>query len=415
MSAFNPMDWVKSKIQNPGQVYAEAELEKFLRGIVLEKIYPEQMACFLTLCRVMGLTAQEVISWTRAMVNVGERLNWGHLGVEKIMDKHCVGGVPGNRVTPLVVSIVAANGLIIPKTSSRAITSPAGTADVMEVLTKVDLSLSEMRRVVDQEGGCFVWGGGTMIAPADPYLIQVEKKLGLGLLGQIVASILAKKIAAGSTHVLIDIPVGPEIKIHSELETKSLSDLLMTVGGELGLKLRILQSEGSQPIGCGIGPALEARDVLYLLENKKTENQQALSGLLKLKNKALKLAGEILEMGGVASLGSGFERAEKTLETGRALEKFKNICEAQGEFKQPKYAKFSHTVLAHEAQLISELSCRFFAELAKLAGAPMDKEAGVDLHVQVDEWVEKNQPIFTIYSNSQAQLQQALEFAGVKA
>ncbi len=158
------------------------------------------------------LSAAETVALTDAMVKTGDRLSWQ---ASKVADKHCIGGLPGNRTSMIVVPIIAAAGLIIPKTSSRAITSPAGTADVMETLTRIDLDIHEMRRLVEREGGCIVWGGSMQLSPADDILIGVERPLDFDSEGQLVASVLSKKIATGSSHVVIDIPVGPTAKLRT--------------------------------------------------------------------------------------------------------------------------------------------------------------------------------------------------------
>ena len=146
------------------------------------------------------------------MVKTGKILTWPS---DLIVDKHCVGGLPGNRTTLIVVPIVAAFGLMIPKTSSRAITSPAGTADTMEVFAPVNLDIKTMRKVVEQENGCIVWGGSVSLSPADDLLIRIERPMDLDSEGQLVASILSKKIAAGSNHLVIDIPIGSTAKIRT--------------------------------------------------------------------------------------------------------------------------------------------------------------------------------------------------------
>ena len=164
----------------------------------------------MTACAGDRLDIRETIDLTAAMVEVGEKLSWG---VDRVADKHCVGGLPGNRTSMIVVPIIAAAGLLIPKTSSRAITSPAGTADVMETLTRVDLDIADIRKVVEREGGCIAWGGAVRLSPADDILIGVERPLDFDSEGQLVASVLSKKIAAGSTHVVLDLPVGPTAKL----------------------------------------------------------------------------------------------------------------------------------------------------------------------------------------------------------
>ena len=237
------------------------------------------------------------------MVASGDRLDWG---AGPIVDKHCVGGLPGNRTTPIVVAIVAACGLTIPKTSSRAITSPAGTADVMETMAPVDLDLPAMRRVVEREGGCVVWGGAVRLSPIDDTLIRVERALDIDSEGQLVASVLSKKAAAGSTHLVVDLPVGPTAKVRTDADAERLEGALTVVATSLGIRLSCIRTDGRQPVGRGIGPALEARDVLAVLQKRPDAPPD-------LRARSLALAGALLEMAGSAAAGTGVAIAGNVL------------------------------------------------------------------------------------------------------
>ena len=177
-----------------GHAFHESELLVILQDMAAGRYADIDLSAFLTACAAGGMSLDEIVWLTRGMVQVGERLKWNQT---LVADKHCVGGLPGNRTTPIVVSIVAAAGVCIPKTSSRAITSPAGTADAMETLAPVDLDLVSMRRVVEREGGCIVWGGAIRLSPVDDVLIRVERALDLDSDAQLVASVLSKKVAAG--------------------------------------------------------------------------------------------------------------------------------------------------------------------------------------------------------------------------
>src|SRR5690606_25811529 len=257
------------------------------------------IASFLTACTTLPLDLDETRGLTRAMVDTGVRIAWD---APMVLDKHCVGGLPGNRTTPLVVAIVAAHGLIIPKTSSRAITSPAGTADTMETMAPVDLPIEHIRRVVEQEGGCVVWGGAMQLSPADDIMIRVQRALDLENDGQMVASVLSKKIAAGATHLVVDIPVGPTAKVRSAVAADHLQTLLESVARDFGMDLVVIRTDGRQPVGRGIGPALEARDLLAVLNDEANAPQD-------LRDRACALAGILLEMGGKASGGAGYALA----------------------------------------------------------------------------------------------------------
>jgi thymidine phosphorylase len=360
-----------------------------------------QLAAFVTACAGDHLDLDETISLTRSMVGVGERLHWGP-GL--VMDKHCVGGLPGNRTTMIIVPIVAACGLRMPKTSSRAITSPAGTADTMETLAPVDLDIAHIRRVVERTGGCIVWGGAVRLSPADDVLIRVERPLDLDSQGQLVASVLSKKVAAGSTHVLIDMPVGLTAKVRSTEAAAQLGRALEQVGNALGLRVRVMQTEGSAPVGRGIGPSLEARDVLSVLRRQS----QAPADLAR---RALALTGDILEFGGVVAPGGGFAMATAVLEDGRAWAKFQEICEAQGGLREPPVAPHRQPLPAPRNGTVIAIDNRRLARIAKLAGAPKAPSAGIDMHVQLGAVVEHGAPLFTLHAATPGELAYALEYA----
>lgn len=358
------------------------------------------IAAFLTAMAGHRANAQEVGDLTAAMVNIGERLTWG---VTPVADKHCVGGLPGNRTTPIVVAIAASKGLLMPKTSSRAITSPAGTADVMEVMTPVTLEISEMRKVVQKEGGCFVWGGALELSPADDLLIKVARPLELDSDAQLVASVLSKKIAAGSTHAVIDIPIGPTAKVRSKEQADHLEHLLNQVAFANGLTLKVVRTDGSIPVGRGIGPALEARDVLAVLRNEPHAPTD-------LRDRALTIAGEVLELCGASTAGQGLNDARQVLESGKAWDKFLRICLAQGGFREPETATIKHEVLASRSGQIKAVDNRRLARLAKLLGAPEAKIAGVDLHATLGQTVETGQSLFTLYAQAQGELEYAMSY-----
>jgi thymidine phosphorylase len=309
-----------------------------------------------------------------------------------VVDKHCIGGIPGNRTSMLVVPIVAAYGLPIPKTSSRSITSPAGTADTMEVLANVDLSIEEMQKVVSAENGCLVWGGHMNLAPADDVLISVERPLSIDTPEQMVASILAKKVAAGSTHLLLDIPVGLTAKVRTRTEAIRLRKLFEYVGDKLGLTLEVIISDGSQPIGKGIGPALEARDVMNVLRCSP-------DAPVDLREKSLILAGRLIDFDPRVRGGQGIEIAREILDSGKALACMERIIRAQG--PSGAAACLGHLVReipAHNSGVVSEIDCYRLARIAKLAGAPFDKGAGLDLMRKVGDPVEKGETLYKIHA-----------------
>jgi thymidine phosphorylase len=378
-----------------------ASFAAIVQDVVAGRYTDVHLAAFLTASAALPLDEEETVDLTGAMVDVGDRMRWD---ASIVIDKHCIGGLPGNRTTPIVVAIVAAHDLVIPKTSSRAITSPAGTADTMETLAPVDLDLATLRRVVEAECGCIAWGGAVHLSPADDIFVRVERELDIDTEGQLVASVLSKKIAAGSTHVVLDIPVGPTAKVRSKEAGRQLSERLRVVASRFGLTTICLQTDGSQPVGRGIGPALEAHDVLAVLHNAPDAPDD-------LQRRAAVLAGAALETGGKAEKGSGYELALQTLSDGRALSKFLRICDAQGGVRVPPKAAHIHPLVAPRAGRIIQINSRKLARLAKLAGAPQAKAAGVHMEIRLGSEVEKGEPMLFVHAHTLGELTYALDYA----
>ncbi len=365
------MSLVRAKMY--GHQLNDQEMLTIISDIANGRYSSVQLSAFITACSGDSLDIYEISSLTKAMVEVGQRLTWQ----EKIVvDKHCVGGLPGNRTTPIVVPIVAVAGLLIPKTSSRAITSPAGTADTMETMCPVNLSLSQIQRVIKKAGACLVWGGAVELSPADDLLIKIERTLDVDSEGQMIASVLSKKAAAGSNYVVIDIPVGKTAKVRSEIDAEKLKYYFTVVGHVIGLEVKVLITDGSQPVGMGIGPALEALDVLAVLRNGKEAPHD-------LRSRSVMLAGAILELAGKAKPGEGQQMANKILTSGKAYDKFMAICKAQGGFTEPQVSPIQEVIRADHSGFITEIDNRRLAQVAKLCGAPSDPGAGLRLHAKV--------------------------------
>ncbi len=390
------MKHVRAKIY--GERLMRSDYAEIMRDCVAGRLADIELAAFLTACATRELDIAETVALTGAMIDVGTRLDWG---AGLVLDKHCVGGLPGNRTTPIVVAIVAACGYRIPKTSSRSITSPAGTADTMETLAPVDLDLAQMRKVVEQEGGCIVWGGSVSLSPADDVLIRVERPLDFDSDAQLVASVLSKKIAAGATHVLIDIPVGPTAKMRSQAIALRLGDRLKATASQFDLNATVLISDGTQPVGRGIGPSLEARDVLAVLE-------RAPHAPIDLRERALDISGALLDLAGTQQNGRAL--AQETLDSGRAHAKFEAICRSQGGRRTPPNAPYRTPILSTEAGRVEAVDNRTLARLAKLAGAPTAPAAGVDLHVKIGQQVDRGEPLLTIHAETPGELDYALDY-----
>jgi thymidine phosphorylase len=381
------MEAVRRKID--GERLSANEFVAIAHDIAERRYAKMEIAAFLVASGQTGLDRDEVMNLTRAMVAQGERLNWGG---DLVADKHCIGGIPGNRTSMLVVPIVAAHGMLIPKTSSRAITSPSGTADTMEVLAEVELHPARLHDVVRRERGALIWGGTANLAPVDDILISVERPLGLDYPGQMVASILSKKIAAGSTHLIIDIPVGPTAKVRHMRAALALRKLFEYVADRLGIFAQVVITDGRQPIGRGIGPVLEARDVMQVLQNDPAAPSD-------LRQKALRLAGRVIEFDPDVRGGDGFDIARDILDSGRALAKMQSIVDAQGRQSETfEPGPLTLEAPAKETGTVIAIDNYQMARIARLAGAPMDKGAGVDLLKKLGDAVEKGEPLYRVHA-----------------
>ena len=368
------------------------DFASIVQDIAAHRYSKIELTAFVVACNQGELDREEVFFLSDAMSKVGRKLDWHE---HPVVDKHCIGGIPGNRTSMLLVPIVAAHGMLCPKTSSRAITSPAGTADTMEMLAAVEMPFEQLTEIVHRHRGCLAWGGTSDLSPADDVLISVERPLSIDSPGQMVASILSKKVAAGSSHLLLDIPIGPTAKVRSMPEAQRLRKLFEFVAKRMGLTIDVVITDGRQPIGNGIGPALEARDVMRVLQNHpKAPND--------LRQKSLRLAGRMLEFDPDVRGGDGFGIARDILDSGRALEKMQAIIAAQGqrEFdpEHPPLSPLSFEVTAPVSGTVIAIDNVQLARIARSAGAPRAKGSGVDLLVKLGDPVEAGQPLYKVYA-----------------
>jgi thymidine phosphorylase len=383
------LDSVRAKIR--GQTLSKAEIGAVINDLAHYRYSDMEIAAFLVACAGFT-TSDELLSLTGAMAQAGTQLVWPD---PVVVDKHCIGGIPGNRTSMIVVPIVAAHGLPIPKTSSRAITSPAGTADTMEVLARVNVGVEEMKTIVSACNGCLIWGGHVNLSPADDILISVERPLSLDTREQMVASIMSKKIAAGSTHLLIDIPVGPTAKITNAGEAMRLRKLFEFVGDRFGRSVDVITTDGRQPIGNGIGPVLEANDVMEVLNNDPGAPRD-------LREKSLRLAAHLLECDPKLRGGAGYARARELLESGAALRQMQKIIDAQGPSGcATELGNLTFDVKAAHNGAVVAIDCLRLNRLARTAGAPLDKGAGIKLFKKIGDRVEQGEPLYRVYTFDQ--------------
>lgn len=383
----------------------EEEIDSIFEAIDKNLIHPTQIAVLMSLFEVQGLSIDETTSVAKAILKYSRHLNPKK---KPVVDKHSIGGIAGNRITPIMIPILAAGGLTIPKVSTRAITSPAGTIDTTELLMPVELSLEEMAEVVDKTGGCIVSGETVGLADISDKIISVLEWIKIDPKPFMVASILTKKIAAGSEYVLIDLPTGKGAKVAHREDAQELGRLFTSISYTLKLKLDCIISPGDRPIGTMIGPALEAKDVLQILQNQ--------NGSSDLMRKALSLSGIIFEAQNWCPHGYGFEYASDILRSGRAYEKFKEIVEAQGGDPNIKIddiptANYVEAITAKTDGVVYGIDSAAVSTVAREAGAPSDKTAGVKILVRRGEKFKKGDKLYEIHSSSEGRLTRAIKLA----
>jgi len=357
------MNAVRRKIA--GERLSQQDFYHIINDITDKRYSKTEISAFLVASGQTDMDRDEVFYLTRAMLEAGKHLDWHE---SLVADKHCIGGIPGNRTSMLVVPIVAAHGMLIPKTSSRAITSPAGTADTMEVMANVELDIKKLHDIVRKHRACLAWGGTAELSPADDIMIAVERPLGIDSLGQMVASILSKKLSAGSTQ------------------------LFEFVGDQLAIHLEVVITDGRQPVGSGIGPVLECRDVMQVLQNSPDAPDD-------LRQKSLRLAGRVLEFDPDVRGGNGYAIARDIMDSGRALDMMNTLIKAQGaQSNKFELGQLTHEVLSPTNGVVVDIDNLQIAHIARFAGAPMDKGAGVDLFKKLGDKVKKGEPLYRIHA-----------------
>ncbi|MFH0928920.1 MAG: AMP phosphorylase [Candidatus Aenigmatarchaeota archaeon] len=374
------------------------KIKTIIRDVVDNKVSTVELAAFITALHTQGISIDEAANLSMAMVETGKTLK---LNQSIICDKHSIGGIPGDKTSLILVPIVAAAGLTIPKTSSKAITSPSGTAERMATLAPVNLTLEEIREVVNKTNGCLVWGGALDLAPADDMFINIEYPLGIDPM--LLPSIMSKKKAIGANYVVIDIPIGREAKIKTADQARELAEDFMELGKRLDMHIVCGITYGEQPLGHYIGPALAAKEALLTLRGKGPKD---------VVGKATSLAGLLFE-----TIGKGNRMtALQLLKNGKADKKLREIIEAQGGNPNikpddlPIGEKYA-TVKAEKDGRVLWINNSFIVLIARRAGAPLDAGAGMHLNVKTGDSVRKGQTLFTIFSNNYNRLNEALELA----
>ena len=380
---------------------SEDEISLIVNEISDDKFSETELTAFFVSLAANGLTEEEMIAFTKALRESGNILRFEK---HPVITKHSIGGIPGNEVSLIIVPIIAAAGLTIPKTATHAITSPCGTLDVAEIFCPVELSPEETKRVVEKTNGCIVSGKSVGLAPAIDKMLDAVSSLRIDPKQLMVASIIAKTAALDVDYLLMDIPTGKKAKAAHISEAERLATVFTAVGQSINLKVECAITPGDKPVGSRLGVSLEAASLLRTLKNEEWGEKA---------NKSTSLAGIMLELTGKCEPGAGKELATKIITSGKALKKLNEIVEAQGGSLDvdlsPGDSKFD--VCAPVSGVVYGFDNQALTSIARVAGAPKDKQAGIELWVRRGDKVEKGQKLYTIYSSSEARLDKAIELA----
>lgn len=406
------IEYIKRKLL--GYPLNEHELKVIAKDISERKIREVEIAYFMATFFNPGFNDDEVLWMIKGMAEAGDILDFTNIrnNGTVVVDKHSIGGVAAKGVTPMLVPIIASFDLVIPNTSTRAITTPAGTTDILEVIMPVAIPNEKVMEVVKQTGSCMIWGGALKLSPADDVLINVEKGLHVQSFQKMLVSIVAKKVSMGISHILIDIPYGPGTKVENPDDVEVLKKGFIKMFDKVNIKCEVYPRHVTGPDGFGIGPALEIRDILRVYE-RHPERPKALE------ETALDMAGKLLELVGKAAIGKGKEAAREKLESGAALDKLWEIAIAQGAKQkissdQIKLGQYSEEIMADKSGTIEVIDNKSVVKIARALGNPFTKEAGLYFHKSVGERIEAGEKLVTLYATTKERLETGKAATNVK-
>ena len=382
-----------------GKKLTYKEIYSIISDIATGKLGRVETTYFVATGFFKPYTDIELFYMTKAMAETGEMMNLPY----EVVDKHCIGGVPANRTTLVMIPIIASLGLYIPNTSSRAITSPSGTSDTMEVLAPVSFSMDEIKNIVKKTHACIVWGGGLSLAPSDDIIIKLSHPLAYEPYDKMLTSIMSKKVAIGVDYLVLDIPIGPYAKVKDKKSAELLAKKFQFLAKKFNMKIKVVFTQAFEPIGRGIGPSLEARDVLRVLQQHKLKPND-------LEDNSIKLCADLLELKGFCKKGEGKKIAQKQLTSGKAWEKMNEIIVAQGGKKdilceEVAVGALHYEIHAEKDGKITDINNPAIKLICVNLGAPEDKLAGMHIHVRHGEKVKKGQKLFTLYASSEDRMQ----------
>lgn len=394
-----------------GEELSADEIRFMVEGAARESIPEEQLSAWLMAIFLRGLSLAELYTLTTAMRDSGETLQLSGLG-RRTVDKHSTGGV-GDKTSFLVAPIAAAAGLAVPMISGRALGHTGGTMDKLESIPgyRTQLSLDEMRRVLEQYGASIV-GQTKNLVPADRRLYALRDRTATVETPYLLcSSIMSKKLAEGLDALVVDVKAGSGASLRNDAESAYLAAVMVEIGERAGTRTVAIQTDMSQPLGRFSGNWVEIQESLALLRNERdplTEDCRELS---------LVLAGWMIHLGGVAATAEEGKRiAGEKIDDGSALRIFREMVAAQGgdlkaidagaAFHAPK---FRRTLNADRSGFFTAADCTKIGWAVQRLGAgreragePVEPHAGVEMHMKLGARIEAGEPLATIFTQKES-------------
>ena len=374
-------------------------IDAYTKGVVAD----EQMSALLMAILLNGMNSREISRWTNAMINSGERMEWSALD-RKTVDKHSTGGV-GDKITLPLAPLVAACGGAVPQLSGRGLGHTGGTLDKLESIPgwRASLSNSEMLDVI-QKCGAVICAAGAGLAPADKKLYALRDVTGtVQAIPLIASSIMSKKIAEGTSALVLDVKTGSGAFMSDPKKAGELARVMVDLGKQAGVKTRALVTAMDVPLGLTAGNALEVRESIEVLAGGGPSDVVELT---------LVLAREMLDAAGIKPL---MDPAD-ALKNGKAMDSWRAMIRAQGgDVDEPlPIAKEKVAVTADTDGTLSSMDAMNVGIAAWRLGAGRSKQgekvsfgAGIEIHAKPGAQVKKGDAIFTLHADEPARFARA--------
>ena len=373
----------------------DEEIDAIIEDIKDNKIHDLVLAYYVATSFFYKSDVHELAYTTKATAYTWDMYRFPWI----VAGKYCIWWVPGNETTMIVIPILASLWITMPKSFSKAITSPAATGECVNVLMDIEFDKQEVIRLTDKVWACLVWNEKLNLAPVNDRIIKVSAPLGMEPYARMISSIMAKNYAMGINHCLIDIPMWPTAKVATMRDAKRVAKRFKEIWEYLWIKMDIEITDWSEPIGRWIWACLQAREALRILQQYKTRSED-------LEKKAIFLASRLLMLCGAANNMWNAENLVKTqLTNWEAWKKMQEIIKAQNgnpniKSEDIQLGKFSHDIIAEKDCRIKKVDMKHLNTMVRWLWAPKQYQAGIYLHKRVWDKVKKGEVIYTMYSDS---------------